>query len=195
MSHRESMRNRIRETRSCGPIGSSDDAIDGLDDEYPRDDVQRYLEIAGGSVIRAQSKAASTRGEIGSRSTATRPTLCSTIGSVSGTALTSEIGPMTSRKYSGMTLTSPIRWTFAHRLITEFVSSRGIGAQLAERNARSMMRRFCMSGVRRHSGSFAASPHLTDDACASRWSPRTSRQYRSIYTASDRIPSIGSLSR
>jgi hypothetical protein len=74
---------------------------------------------------------------------------------------------MISRKYSGMMLTIPIRCTLAQRLITELVSSFGIGAQLASRNARSMMRRFCISGVSRHNGSFAASVHVTDASCAS----------------------------
>ena len=61
------------------------------------DQVRGRRDTVGGSVIRAHSTAASTSGDIGSRSTATRPTLCSTAGSVSGTARTSEIGPITSR--------------------------------------------------------------------------------------------------
>ena len=60
--------------------------------------------------------------------------------------------------------------------MTELVSSRGVGLALAERKARSMMRRFCMLGVSRQSGCCAASAQVTDVLPASSWSARTSRQ-------------------
>ena len=75
----------------------------------------------------AQSNAASTSCDTGSRSTATSPTECSTRGSTSGPVRMSDIGPCPVRKYSGITLVMPIRCTLAHKLITELVSRVGVG--------------------------------------------------------------------
>ena len=71
------------------------------------------------------------------------------------------VGPSASRKYSGMMLASPVKRTFDHRLAIELVSSLGCGWQLAALKARSTMRRFCILGVNKHKGSWAASNQVT----------------------------------
>ena len=43
----------------------------------------------------------------------------------------------------------------------ELVSTVGAGFSPTERNRPSMIRRFCMSGVKRHKGGFAASLQVT----------------------------------
>ncbi len=78
-------------------------------------------------MVFAESRKASIRGDIGSRSATTKPMLCSTFGSANGTALNPDMLPTTSRMYCGMMLASPIKRTFEHRLMREFVSNRGMG--------------------------------------------------------------------
>lgn len=80
-----------------------------------------------GVIVFAASRSASISGEIGSRSATTKPMLCSTFGSANGTALNPDIIPRTSRINCGMMLASPIKRTFEHRLMREFVSNRGMG--------------------------------------------------------------------
>ena len=54
----------------------------------------------------------------------------------------------------------PVR-TWANSTIMEFDSSVGEGTQPAERSSPSMMRRFCISGVSRHSGTLPTSAQVT----------------------------------
>ena len=100
-------------------------------------------------------------GVIGSREGTTRPIVCTASGSTMGMALIVSVRPSVSASFAGMTLAQrPVR-TWANSTIMELDSKVGCGVPPAPRRSSSMMRRFCMSGVSRQSGTCATSAQVT----------------------------------
>jgi hypothetical protein len=110
---------------------------------------------------RASATSAADSDVIGSRSGTTRPTVCTASGSTIGIARIVSVSPSVSASLEGITLAHcPVR-TWANSTIIEFDSSIGGDAPPAWRSRSSMMRRFCMFGVSRHSGTCATSAQVT----------------------------------
>lgn len=86
----------------------------------------------------------------------TRPTWRLISGWVRSRATASEGMPSTWISDLGTMLEEPAERTWAQRLTTELVSSCGRGEQSSDLKMASMMRRFCMLGVSKQSGSSAA---------------------------------------
>ena len=97
----------------------------------------------------------------GSRFGATSPIVCTASGAVIGIARMVSVSPKVSASFAGITLAQrPVR-TCENRRIIESDSKVGRDSPPALRSSRSMMRRFCMSGVKRQSGTCATSAQVT----------------------------------
>ena len=87
--------------------------------------------------------------------------MCTASGSTMGIERMLSVSPKVSASLDGMMLAHcPVR-TWANRTIIELDSSVGDGSTPAERSSLSMMRRFCIAGVRRQSGTLPTSAQVT----------------------------------
>ena len=122
---------------------------------------QSSIASSFGATRLASSTSAAVIGIIGSRDGTTRPMVCTASGSVIGMARSVSVRPSVSASLAGITLAQrPVR-TCENSRIIESDSSVGRDSPPALLSRRSMMRRFCMSGVSRQSGTCATSAQVT----------------------------------
>ena len=118
-----------------------------------------------------------------------------TSGSTMGIERTVSVRPRTSASLAGMTLAQrPVR-TWANSTTMESDSSVGATSAPAPRNSCSMMRRFCMSGVSKQSGTRPTSAQVTESRLPSGLSEEASSRYSSLYSGTVCTRPSGSLSR